>query len=372
MNLKSKLNIIFIANAPLGSKKISIYQTLCQAQSLGNECNIDLFLPKRKDLKYSDLKIDSIIKEKLNISNNLTFKTKIVNYIDLTQYKFLNEFLRFSISQIFFSISAIKDALLKECGIIYTRDFYTMIILSILKKFRIIKLKIAFESHQFSLIRKFFSKNIDYLITINKFQKEIYDHPKSIVLHDCVWNNEIKKKQQQKKTEKNSIFFSGSCNQVKGIDRILALSEELHEYKFYIASLENYTDENIPKSFYRRNIKWLGNLDRKEIFKLLDKVEYCLLPNDPKSKDNLYTSPMKLFEYLSRGKIIIATPIETIKEILPNNYYFRLPEEIKEFQKFGTNFRLQSVKKIYKSNYSIIKKYTWENRAKELVKFIST
>ena len=70
---------------------------------------------------------------------------------------------------------------------------------------------------------------------------------------------------------RKSIFFSGSCTKTKGIEKILSLSENLMDYKFYIASLENYKDNNLPNHFIRQNIIWLGRLKRKEINCFIEK-----------------------------------------------------------------------------------------------------
>ena len=108
----------------------------------------------------------------LGIDKKLNFKIKTLNYLDLFNYQWINHHLRFAISNFMFAFSAIKKALKLENELIYTRDFYTMIILSVLKHFKLIKNKVAFESHQFNNIRKFFTKNINFLIVINSYQKK--------------------------------------------------------------------------------------------------------------------------------------------------------------------------------------------------------
>ena len=367
--IKKNLRIIFIANAPLSSKKISTYQTLCQAQSLSKECELILFVPNRYDFFMEGKDVYTEANSQLGIDKKLNFKIKTLNYLDLFNYRWINHHLRFTISNFMFAFSAIKKALKLENELIYTRDFYTMVILSVLKHFKLIKNKVAFESHQFNNIRKFFTRNINFLIVINSYQKKLYNHKKSIVLHDCVWEKDINKNINYL-CERKSIFFSGSCTKTKGIEKILSLSENLMDYKFYIASLENYKDNNLPKHFIRKNIIWLGRLKRKEVILFLRKMQYCILPNELDNKNNLYTSPMKLFEYLSSGKAIIASPINTVKEILDKNCFYELPNDEKLFPKFAELIRTSDPKKISKNYHKIVKEFTWEKRAVEFMNFV--
>lgn len=365
-----KKNILFIANANFASKKISTYQTLCQAHSLSKHSNITLILPNRFDLKKSKQNIKNLAKKRLNIKSKINFKIKCINYFDISHFQWLNHHVRFTLSNIGFSLSAIKNIWEGNYQIIYTRDFYTMVFLSILKNLKIISKPILFESHQFSFIRKIFLKNIDYLILINSFQKKIYDHKNSIVLHDCIWKSDIKKIKNTSYI-KNTIFYSGTCNKIKGIERILHLANYLKDYKFYIASLENYKNNNIPKELYKENIIWLGNLNRDQLNIYMEKMEYFILPNDPFYKENFYTSPMKLFEYLAYKKGIIASQINTIKEILNESDYLTLPSNPADFDKVSDIIRESNTNKISKNYTKIISNYTWEKRAEKLLEFIN-
>ena len=99
-------------------------------------------------------------------------------------------------------------------------------------------------------------------------------------------------------------------------------------------------------------------------------MQYCILPNELDNKNNLYTSPMKLFEYLSSGKAIIASPINTVKEILDKNCFYELPNDEKLFPKFAELIRTSDPKKISKNYHKIVKEFTWEKRAVEFMNFV--
>lgn len=367
--MKRNKNILFIANTSFLSKNISTYQTLCQAESLNSFTKICLILPNRNDLKKSKANVYYLAKERLGLKNNVTFEIKCINFLDLSEMKWLNHHIRFSITNLMYSIATIKHIFKSDFQIIYTRDFYTMLVLSILKIIKKLNKYLIFESHQFSYIRKFFLKNFDLLIVINKFQSDLYRHKKCLVLHDGIWKSDINKN-ISKPFIKNSIFYSGKCNKAKGIERILALSDHLKDFKFFIASLENLNDKNISSNYYRENVSWVGKLNRKELNIFIKKMEYCILPNDPSFKENLYTSPMKLFEYLSKKKGIIASPIKTIEEILSETDYIKLPENLDDFENTANIIRSSNIEKLTKNYSKIAKQYTWEIRARNLFKFI--
>lgn len=70
------------------------------------------------------------------------------------------------------------------------------------------------------------------------------------------------------------------------------------------------------------NAKFYGKIPYSQIPKALNTFEVGLLPNQPDvimvGGDNIgkYTSPMKLFEYMASGKVILASDLPVIREIL--------------------------------------------------------
>lgn len=364
------MKIIFIANAPFGSKKISVYQTLCQAQSLGKKIDLTLIIPKRFDTK-KNTSYQLLASKKLNIKEkDLSFEIRCINYFDICNLKFMNERFKFTLSNLFFSISSLRNELLKEADFIYTRDVTTMILLSITKFLKLNRknTRTIFESHQYRYLRNKFLRNIDFLITINKFQAKLYNHKKTIVLHDAVWEKEIIN--SKKSINKKTILYSGTCSNEKGILRLLKLSRFLPNYKFYIASINNINSYKCDHQF-NQNIEWLGKLSKENLYDVMDLVEYCILPNDPNKIANNYTSPMKLFEYMARGKALILSPIPSVKEIFPENSFISLGFNESDISKAANEIQAKNSEEISKISNILIHKYTWEKRAELLLKFIT-
>tara|TARA_Y100000589_G_C27196289_1_gene646965 strand:- start:5594 stop:6694 length:1101 start_codon:yes stop_codon:yes gene_type:complete len=359
--------ISFIANAPLSSNKISIYQTLCQAQSIGKLANLTLMIPKRSDYK-KNIEATQKIKEILNIREDLSFIFNHINYLDLFYFKIIPKRIRFSISSLFFSIKSIHFSLKKNYDVIFTRDIFTLLIIYLLNKIRPIKQIIVFESHQYSPIRSKLMNCVDILLVINQYQLNKYNHKNAYIMHDAVWEKDIE--YDKSKLVRKSIFYCGSCGKGKGINRLISLAKYLEDYQFKVATLEDYTIKNIKKTWQMNNINWLGRLTREELFDNINSAEYCILPNDPEDYSNQYSSPMKLFEYMSKGKALILSDIPTVREILNKDDYIELPKNI-----VGSNIRniinKSNSNDLGKKSFASIKKFTWEKRAERFINLIN-
>lgn len=59
-----------------------------------------------------------------------------------------------------------------------------------------------------------------------------------------------------------------------------------------------------------------GLLPPTEVARALDKADVLVLPNTHSAISDRYTSPLKLFEYLTRGRAIVASDLPSIREIL--------------------------------------------------------
>ena len=357
--------ISFIANAPLSSNKISIYQTLCQAQSIGKLISLNLIIPQRSDYDQKEDEVKKI-KKILNLEEEISFKVNNLKYIDLFYIKIPKK-IKFSISSLFFSSKALNQAFKNNSDLIYTRDIITLLLIYLIKKFTHIKQKVIFESHQYSTIRSTLVNCADVLLVINKYQLKKYKHKNAYVLHDAVWEKEIS--YSPKEIVNKSIFYCGSCGPDKGINRLITLAKLLPNYQFMVASLENYKNNNVKKEWRINNIDWLGKLSREELLRNINSAEFCILPNDLENKSNKYSSPMKLFEYMSKGKALILSCIPTVIELLKKDEYIELPAKISDSNVKNIIQECNSTI-LGKKSLNSIKNFTWENRANKFIKII--
>ena len=88
-----------------------------------------------------------------------------------------------------------------------------------------------------------------------------------------------------------------------------------------------------------------------------------------------YTSPLKLFDYLSAGKIIICSDFKVLKEVIKENKNAIFIKNYKnvfawrnEIQKLKHQYNKQII--FSKNNYLLGKKYSLINRANKILKEI--
>jgi glycosyltransferase involved in cell wall biosynthesis len=100
--------------------------------------------------------------------------------------------------------------------------------------------------------------------------------------------------------------------------------------------------------------------------------DLLILPSTAKTiKSSLYTSAMKLFEYLGAGKAIIASDIPSIREVLIHNEtsYLVKPDDPQELAKAIDIVLKDNVLRtlLEKNAKKLSIKYSWTERAKEML-----
>ncbi|GGE45486.1 hypothetical protein GCM10007421_19560 [Halopseudomonas oceani] len=129
-----------------------------------------------------------------------------------------------------------------------------------------------------------------------------------------------------KRRGKLVVGYVGSAYPGKGAEIILPLARRCPdvEFLFYGASKNDVAIKGygaVPD-----NLIFKGKVPYSEIPACFDEFDIALLPNQPKvivaNGDDIgkYTSPMKLFEYMAAGKVIIASDLDIIKEVLTHRY----------------------------------------------------
>ena len=89
-----------------------------------------------------------------------------------------------------------------------------------------------------------------------------------------------------------------------------------------------------------------------------------------------YTSPLKLFDYLAAGKLIISSNLKVLKEIVTNkknciliNDFKSLASWINTINYHKKNFEKKNI--ISKQAHLLARKYTYYNRAKAIIKILN-
>ena len=179
------------------------------------------------------------------------------------------------------------------------------------------------------------------------------------------------------KLKRPICLYAGKLSDDKGILNIIKLASKMGEMNFII--IGGFTEEiNIYKQLSIRcsNLYFLGNKIYSKVYEYLKYADYLLILNDIKMGIiNDVLSPIKLYEYMAAGKVIVASDLPSIREIIKDGYNGLLvdpsqPEVIKykllEIEK-DKNIKRQ----LGFHAYNDVKQYTWRNRAEEVLKFIN-
>ena len=290
-----------------------------------------------------------------------------------------------------FSFFSIYESLKYKPEIYITRNFFTCFLLVLFKK------KIIMELHHDlsmeSRIVRFLVNNLKFLnsnyikkiIAITDGVKEEYVIKKLIQKEKIIVlpsGTSIKKKFKFS-TNKNyfKIGYFGSLYKSRGLHLIKSLAKIDKQNKYYL-----YGDfEKITNFKYKNSSKNL-NLEKyipyKNIPKSLAKMDILLMPylSSITVAGNVgditkFTSPLKLFDYLSVGKIIICSELEVLKEVIKekkNAIFIKNYKNVFSWKNEIHKLRNQPQKQFImsKNNYQLSKKYSLKERAKKILEAI--
>jgi len=285
----------------------------------------------------------------------------------------------------------------KNFDIVYGRFMHGCYIAALLKN------KVIYEAHaqishdnihkkiifQRLVKNKYFIK----LVVISKALKKIYQE--SGLVNNC--------KIQIAHDGADKVTNFNKKAKLFGLKKNLKVGYIGHLYKGksmeVIKSLENKLDENIEihivggleedieywkNQISSKNIFFYGFIPHGRVSDYINAFDICLLPNqkivlahgsgDSRRFLNIgeYTSPLKLFEYMSHRKGIISSDLPVIREVLNETNSILVKCDDVEAWVSSIKYLSDSIKrkKIANQALSDFSKFTWKNRALELIKFL--
>jgi len=133
--------------------------------------------------------------------------------------------------------------------------------------------------------------------------------------------------------EQFTVGYLGSLYEGRGVELVLALAERMPELRFQIGGgnegqLENYLRREIPP-----NVEWLRHVPHADIPLQEAACEVLLMPYQRKvtvqGKGDTaeIMSPLKLFEYMAAGRLIMASDLPALREVLNESNSVLLPSD---------------------------------------------
>ncbi len=312
---------------------------------------------KKKYNLENNFRILSIFnsKKKLNLINRLIFSLKI--------YKIIN-----------------KINFREKSKIVYSRSIIFSLLLSFLKKKNVLEIHHepkGFTKFIFFLFKFFnFFKYINFVL-LNKSLKKDVKVNDGLILDDAADFDQFNTQKKIQKKFNFTCLYIGSFYKGKGFEQIVELAKICPKIIFHAYGDKNYLEKNlIFKNF--KNLKIFQHINYSKIPQLLQRYEIVLLPLQEKNfgRGNIdiskTTSPMKMFDYLASGRIILASKLKVYSHILINGFNCILiePSNILEWKKtIHASFKnIQNIKYLKKNAKITARKYTWKLRVKKIEK----
>ena len=331
------------------------------------------------------------------ITPNTGSNKSLKNFYDLKfhpkriKIKFFTNF-PLGLNYYLFSFFSVLKSLSLKPDIYITRNPFTLLILNILKKKVIIEFHhdLSNEGRIINLIYKFFkilnSKYIIKVVAITKpVQKYLINNlgvnKKKIHVIPSASSLKIKYSSLKNK-RKYKIGYFGSFEKTKGSHFIIELSKLDSNNEYYVYGGDKEKIEQIKKNNNHTNLYLNEHVSYKHLKKVISKMDILLMPSNKKilrsagGVGNIakYTSPLKLFDYLASGKLIITSKLNVLNDVVKNNVNCIMIDNLKLINWFKEiNYiplNLKKINRLKKGAFNLSKKYTYYKRAEAILKNI--
>ena len=248
----------------------------------------------------------------------------------------LNFFKKFpkGLSYYFFSLFSVIKAISLKPDIFITRNLFTLLILIIFNKRVIIELHhdfsnegrfVKFLYNNFNILN---SNSVVKIVAITKAVKkflinELKVHQNKIQVISSASSLKITFSKIRSKNKYNIGYF-GSLEKSKGSQFIIQLSKRDKKNNYYIYGGDKKTVNCMRKNFATQNLYFNEYVSYKNLKYHLAKMDVLIMPSNNKILRSIggigniakYTSPLKLFDYMASGKLILVSNLKVFKEII--------------------------------------------------------
>ncbi len=365
------MKIVIVSNSAAPSKNASSLQIARMCDSLVDlKNNVTLILPNTGNSKN------------YHKFYNLRNKFKILR---------LKLFKKFPIGikyYLFAFISTLKILKIRP-DLVITRNFFLSVILSFFSIKHILEVHDSLEIE--GRVIRILQKNLNFLnhnnlikiVSTTNTLKKYYvnkcgvNYSKIKVLHNA--SPLIpKKKPSFLSKRKFNIGFFGTIYKSRGLNLFIKLSK-INNNNYFVYGGSKKDIAELRKKYKNKNLFLKHYVPQAELSTALEKMDICLLPYRDKitvagDVGNManFTSPLKIFDFMKMGKIIIASEIKVLKEILNNKNsiliknYKDYREWVKAINKIKNNPSKQIL--LRKNAFKFANERDAKWRAKELLK----
>ena len=325
----------------------------------------------------------------LILPNTSKFKDTFQNFYNI-KYNFkitkIKNYKKFPVGLNYYTYSI--RSFLKVCfsnDLIISRNFFVIFLCSLINKKCVIELHhdIKTESRIVNFIYKrinIFNKKCLKIIAITQGVKKFYTKKfnlkkNRIIILPSGTSLNLKYKNSLN-IKKLKIGYFGSINYSKGINIIQKIAKMDQPNDYFIFGGTNDQISELRLKNISKNLKLNSFQSYKRLPKLLLSMDVLLMPylKNVTAAGNVsdisnFTSPLKLFDYMEAGKIIISSEILVLKEILKHKKncifvknYNSAVSWLNEIKKIKNNIMMRNI--IAKNSKKLSSNFNHENRVK--------
>ncbi len=175
----------------------------------------------------------------------------------------------------------------------------------------------------------------------------------------------------------NLIIYTGSLFGWKGVDTIIKAMCYLPRQRLWVlggSAREILEKQTLAEQWkVRERCLFRGYVSRAELTEPLAKAYIGVLPNHREEISERFTSPLKLFEYMAAGKVIVASDLPSIREILDESKAYLCPPA-------SPRSLAEAIDSVYRDHEGAQRRiavaketarhFSWDCRAKTICKFL--
>ena len=367
--------ILYIANIRLPTERAHGVQIMEMCSALAEAgADVELCVPRRRNA----ITLDPFVY--YHLPQNPKFKVTQLATWDLVHRGKLG----FWIQSLTFAIAALWYARNANAHI-YSRDEMPLFLLSFFKK------TFSYEPHAplWNNVTTRVAESAHLLFPISLGLKEFYQHAgvpeeKMFIARDGVnlsrftvsESKEACREKLQLPPHAKIVLYSGHLYARKGaqIFADAAAQLDMNTLCIFVGGTKEDIADFREKYGTQKNMIILGHKPHDEIPYYLSAADVLVLPNSAKNEDaRLYTSPMKLFEYMASGTPVVASDVPSLREVLTEeNALLVTADEPKAFT-HGIELLLSDevlAGKLAARAKEDVKMYAWQKRAEAVLKQI--
>lgn len=364
--------IIYIANARIPTEKAHGIQMMAVCEAFSTEgYEVIMLAPQRKNSLTGDAFAF--------YGKDRNFTITYISSPDFVAYGPIG----FLLTTWVFSFLAIKKALFMDFDIVYSRDGRALWLLSWLNK------KFIWELHDDERrwwARRVFKRSLGAVFT-NKALALLHEPLfskgfRSLVAPNGFDLNAFKKQNTQQELKqrlglslvRKQVVYAGHLYPYKGVHTLADVARNMSGIDFIFVGgttedLKHFRTEN----GLQKNIYILGHQPHDKVFSYLCAADLLILPNSGKEKfSSLYTSPIKLFEYMGSGTPIVASDLPSVREIVSEKEVIFFTPDDSESLKRSIQFAFTNPEILEQNSArakELAKSFSWESRAKKIISY---